>query len=414
MAATQTITFSVQKPEAKAIIEAIPPDELNTTLEDYIVLADRVLRTVRISERDALSEIFDRFENIQQRLDMAVGQLSKSQTIGAIGEAQVLLDFNTAFGPADKFEPVGHSAFVGDILGRLSNGEKVLIEVKKYRDTVPRREVDKFWRDMRENNYSYGLFVSLQSTISGLPTENFAYRQDGPRRAVFVVNTAFDNIGHRMGLEYLKRLIELERLSAMAASRADIVASVGQIADQLNHIRDNLNLATDIQTTAQATVNTIQENMTRVTERVIELRVRVKHSLESIDGILAALQGQEWHPPANDPNWVAMLDLLDDDHKLSTPLRTICAGMISYKLQFQPGTDNKHLILREGQEVGCLHLMKSKLNVLTNMPVDAAGSADPWLPTKSNSGYRWRIEINNQAQASQYIFDVARFLAGMS
>ena len=100
---SKTVTITLQSKEAITIVEAIPQDKLDATIEDYILIADRMLRGVRVSERDALSEIFGRLDGFEQTFQHVLGELGKSQRRGALGEEQVLLDLNTVFGPADRF-----------------------------------------------------------------------------------------------------------------------------------------------------------------------------------------------------------------------------------------------------------------------------------------------------------------------
>ena len=63
---SKTITITLHSEEAIEIVEAIPPDKVDATIEDYILIADRMLRGIRVSERDALSEIFGRLDGFEQ------------------------------------------------------------------------------------------------------------------------------------------------------------------------------------------------------------------------------------------------------------------------------------------------------------------------------------------------------------
>lgn len=409
---SKNISITLQKPEAVAIIEAIPTDELDATLEDYILIADRILRSVRVSERDALSEIFGRLDGFEQTFRQVLGAVNKSQKRGVIGEAEVLLDLNLAYGPADKFVSVSKTGHAGDIVGTLKAGERILIEVKNYTDSVPTPEVEKFWRDMRENNYAYGIFISLQTPIRGMPTENFAYRQEGPRRAVFVVNSAFDNIGHRMALEYIRRLIELEQLSAVSVTNAELAPKIATITDQMNIIRDSLNLAADIRKTAQDTTQMVQLNMAQVTERILELQVRIRTGLENIDRVLQSLGGYRLETPdaTLEANWLTIIDILPEDYKLAESVRTICAGLAGYGLTFQPGENGLHQILHQDQTIGCLEVASNRVTLLTNLDTTTTSSCGSWKSAGKSGSYQWKWDFKSAKEARENIPTIATSL----
>jgi hypothetical protein len=411
----KTITITLHREETVAIVEAIPPDELDATIEDYILIADRILRSVRVSERDALSEIFGRLDGFEQTFRQVLGELGKSQRRGAIGEEEVLLDLNTVFGPADRFVRASTTARAGDIQGTLSNGEVVLLEIKNYSKNVPSAEVRKFWRDMRERNFKYGIFVSLRTPISGMTTENFAYRQQGPRRGIFVVNSAFDNIGHRMAIEYIKRLIGLERLVALPISKADLEAIAASIGDELHNIRDTLNLAAEVRGLAQGSAQAVQSNMAQIDERIIELQIRVRTGLDSIDRALRYLSGDSvpgQDASTADENWIAILDLLPEDSKMAGPLRTLCAGLVGHQLTFEPAGSQRHKILCQTQEVGCLEVQKTKLTVWTNLDPSGLEPSVDWKPAGKKDDYHWKRDFRSASDVREHISSVAQLLSG--
>lgn len=65
----------------------------------------------------------------------------------------------------DVTTKVGHSA---DMCLKSNDGRKIRVEVKRYTKPVPHKEVDKFFRDLKELGSSWGLLLSLNTPVSGV------------------------------------------------------------------------------------------------------------------------------------------------------------------------------------------------------------------------------------------------------
>lgn len=55
--------------------------------------------------------------------------------------------------------------YSGDIL--IKSSIDILIETKNYTNSVPSAEVDKFIRDIKTNTCAAGIFISMNSAITG-------------------------------------------------------------------------------------------------------------------------------------------------------------------------------------------------------------------------------------------------------
>jgi hypothetical protein len=268
---------------------------------------------------------------------------------------------------------------------------------------------------MRERNCKYGIFVSLQTPIGGMTMENFAYRQEGPRRGIFCVNSAFDNVGHRMAVEYVKRLIGLERLVALPVSKADLEAVAARIGDELHRIRDAMNLAAEVRGLAKSTAQSVQSNMAQINERIIELQVRVRAGLEHIDRALRHLGGQDVadrEESAANENWIAVLERLPEDSKLAGPLRTLCAGLVGHQLVFEPLGDQRYRILHETRQVGCLEVLKTRITVLTDLDPSALDPSVGWKSAGKKATHRWKRDFRTASDAREHVAAIAQLLSG--
>ena len=48
---------------------------------------------------------------------------------------------------------------------RIIEPVQAMIEAKLYEASMPSKEVEKFWEDLKENDYKFGLFISLNLPI---------------------------------------------------------------------------------------------------------------------------------------------------------------------------------------------------------------------------------------------------------
>jgi len=91
-------------------------------------------------------------------------RLEQSTLKGQVGEDHVYNSLKTHF----KIQSTGKIAKSGDFQ-IITDFGKIMVEVKNYNSTVGQKEVDKFHRDLSQNNdVKAGLFISLYSPIVGI------------------------------------------------------------------------------------------------------------------------------------------------------------------------------------------------------------------------------------------------------
>jgi hypothetical protein len=121
------------------------------------------LRTASEMMRNSVSE----FSNIQSTLKQLPLLLAKSQTKGSIGEVCVTDFLRESLGSNDFIiEDTSTTSRSGDV--RVSRRDfECVIDSKFYKNSVPKKEVDKLKRDMGECKMRCGILLSLTSGVSG-------------------------------------------------------------------------------------------------------------------------------------------------------------------------------------------------------------------------------------------------------
>jgi hypothetical protein len=119
------------------------------------------------SVTDTLQHSVDEFNSLKETLKQLPIILSKSQSKGVIGEVCVLDFLKESLSSTDYvIDNTSTTARSGDI--RISKRDyECIIDSKFYKQTVPKKEVEKLKRDMFESKVRCGVLVSLTSGVSG-------------------------------------------------------------------------------------------------------------------------------------------------------------------------------------------------------------------------------------------------------
>lgn len=155
-------------------------------------------------------------------------RLEQSAVKGQIGEEHVY----NALKPHFKIQSTGKMAKSGDFQINTDYG-KIMVEVKNYTTTVGQKEIDKFHRDLSQNNdVKAGLFVSLYSPIVGIKeTIQFEEELIHGRKVPIVYIQEFTPDVLRLIVDLLIYHIKRERSGTL-----DIVSYISQLSNDLTNL----------------------------------------------------------------------------------------------------------------------------------------------------------------------------------
>ena len=87
----------------------------------------------------------------------------------------------------------------------LSNDfPKILIESKLYKNPVSTKEVEKFYDDLDTTGITYGLFVSISSSI--MCHRRLEYKKIKNKHVIFIPNSGFDSMNIVYGILFLRQI----------------------------------------------------------------------------------------------------------------------------------------------------------------------------------------------------------------
>ena len=224
------VTFT--DPRAIEIIRTFPEDQRDEIIEKYVILGDMVVSHASIStSKESVEQFFSPLrtdiETIREQLRRIVPTIATPAKKGDITVENIYESFREHF-MDDSFEDVSRIGKYADILATTDTNEKVLVELKDYKNEVPSSEVDKFWRDMEVRNSNYGIFISMRTGISKC-SSCINLKRKLNRTAIFIVNNELNWKGHLFAFYIIKKLVEIEKLQYKETVEEDLSSAFSRV-----------------------------------------------------------------------------------------------------------------------------------------------------------------------------------------
>lgn len=232
---------------------------------------------------------------------------------GAIGVEFVYESLCRHFRNGEKFEITQRQGHSGDIVSHLEKYTRpILIEVKKWDSPVTTKEVEKFWSDMNSRSCKYGIFVSIDSDISKIHNPIQLENNQG-KMGIFVTNHKLADIGHLVGFDIIKMIIELEVVHHKEVTETNIDAVAGIIYKNIDIIRQEIQEIDNIHqhiTEAQRKNNKMYDITLKMVDRFRELIThRIENFMRELSSALPNIKTTEKPSPSSH------LDFVDANEK---------------------------------------------------------------------------------------------------
>lgn len=126
--------------------------------------------------------------------------------------------------PEWKFTDTSGTNSSGDILAEQGT-DKIVIEVKNYTNSVPTKELTKFYRDLDTMTPNAALFISISSGITGMGNYECEYRMCGGKRIpiIFVSHAGISCSAGIVAFLLLTKLISTEKTAPISEESIAII-----------------------------------------------------------------------------------------------------------------------------------------------------------------------------------------------
>ena len=282
--------FALDPDTDQELIEALEAADEKGRLEQQILNYMRLGHSVHLaatfqtsqeSMKTLMGPLDNRIESLENLIDGFKGSFIGSSTSGSIGEVVVRDHLRAGFqSKGDKFEIISTEGHTGDISAsmaiELSPGKvsvvDAMVEAKFYQNPVGQAEVDKFWDDLKENKFEFGMFVSLDQPIRKQEQCIHIEVRDGCY-GVLVYNEGYDQLRHLVAWAMLREIARLA-LSGKHVSPA--------VNESMQGLVENLDGHLKLMRNALSTIGEIE----RASTKILDVTAKQVSTIQNSSGSL--------------------------------------------------------------------------------------------------------------------------------
>lgn len=310
-------TFTLSAEEDEELIDELDRAEQGGRLNEHIRNLLRLGHNVHLaatfstnqeSLQSLMSPIDDRVSKLSDIVDRLIHGTFTSSTKGSIGEQIVIGHLSSAFTgtKGDQFKGKGDEGHSGDIAATMMIEKSpgvvepvpAMIEAKLYEGTMPSKEVEKFWDDLKENDYKFGLFISLNLPI---PKQQECIRIEsrGGKYGILVYNEHQEQMRHLVAYAMMREMAKLVLSGKkIKASQTDVFsnlindlsADLEVFSEAVTSLGDIERAATDILTSTSKHVSAIMGTSGKIRSTIEQGIARLEQDIHRASG---ELNGEE-------------------------------------------------------------------------------------------------------------------------
>ena len=198
---------------------------------------------------------------ILQNSLMSLHKIKDNSSIkGKIGEDKMKQILTMLF-PKNEIEDTHATPGRGDFIITCKNDKKILIDNKDYSSNVPKKEIDKFEKDIRENNDVFGgVLISNSSGIS--KKDDFQLDIIDTKPVIYIHNTNKDSNKIKCGIELIESII--------CANHVDFQDK--EICDKLSKISSEI----------KRKISKIKRDMDKHSKNIIETVLNIENLVKEV------------------------------------------------------------------------------------------------------------------------------------
>ena len=243
-------------------------------------------------------QIYKLQDSLDQYTKHAINQ-NVSSNKGKLGEQSfdVMVENFTTWSIEDTSKTPQSCDRFGDI-----RGCKTLFEIKNYSYNIPRKEVDKFKRDLEiHKDCPLGIFISLNTNIVG-GSQDFFFTEFTSSNQLLIYIQQFNNYDPCILFSILDSLIDIAKL---LHSKCDILESDTNLQSKVDSIKPILqneinaisNMMKDLQNNTKFLIDTLQKNSSSMKHNLEKLQFTFKTILQTLFEESMDISSEDVQPP---------------------------------------------------------------------------------------------------------------------
>jgi len=244
--------------------------------------------------REIMSSVSSRMDNIEHRanstvevsqtkllemIELFTGKTKTSSTRGEIGETCIEKHLEIAF-PNDSVIRTSGQSHEADLQLVSSDSATIIVESKNYTTIVQTKEIEKFKSDMKRTNYKFGLFISLNSKITGKKPMEIEQFDGGT--ILYLSNMGFNMELITLGINTLKSISKLTNSNTTLIPVNIIKDHIDYIAKTIQKLPELLTNLTKARAVLCAEETNIRTSLDNIHSEYIRTESEVKLMIENI------------------------------------------------------------------------------------------------------------------------------------
>ncbi len=296
-------TFSLSVKDNEELIDELDRAELGGRLNEHICNLLRLGHNVHLaatfstnqeSLQSLMSPIDERVSTLNGIVDRLIHGTFTSSTKGSIGEQIVIGHLSSAFTgtKGDQFRGKGEEGHSGDIDATMMIEKSpgvlepvpAMIEAKLYEKQMASKEVDKFWDDLKENDYRFGLFISLNRSIPN-QQDCIQIESRGGKYGILVYNENQDQMRHLVAYAMMRELAKLVLSGKeIRASQSDVFSTLmNDLSTDLEVFNGAISMLGDIERAAIKIISSTSEQVATITGTSGRIRGAIEQGVARLE-----------------------------------------------------------------------------------------------------------------------------------
>jgi len=305
-------TFSLSAGDDEELIDELDRAEQGGRLNEHICNLLRLGHNVHLaatfstnqeSLQSLMSPIDERVSTLSNIVDRLIHGTFTSSTKGSIGEQIVIGHLSSAFTgtKGDQFRSKGDEGHSGDIAATMMIEKSpgiiepvsAMIEAKLYEKSMASKEVDKFWDDLKENDYKFGLFISLNLPI---PKQQDCIRIEsrGGKYGILVYNENQDQMRHLVAYAMMRELAKLVLSGKeIRASQSDVFGTLmNDLSADLEVFNGAISMLGDIERAAVKILSSTSEQVATIAGTSGRIRGAIEQGVARLERDISRASGE--------------------------------------------------------------------------------------------------------------------------
>jgi len=300
-------SFNLNPEEDDKLLESLESADAKGTLNQHIMNLLRLGHIVQLTgsfqtSKDSLDSLMgdmlgpldSRIGGLEHLVQNLQGSFIGSSAKGGIGEQIVIGHLSTAFTgtKGDQFISKGHEGHSGDIEAQMAietspgviEAVPVMIEAKLYESTVKSKEVDKFWDDLAENKYRFGLFVSLNQRVEK-QNQCISIEMREGNYGIIVYNENHEQLRHLVAYAMMRELIKLVLSGkVIRAANTEVLSQlISNLASDLSMFKDSLSTLGEIERAALDILTSTAKHISVINKASGRMRIQIEEGINRME-----------------------------------------------------------------------------------------------------------------------------------